>query len=93
MRAARAAGNTTVVTHQVISQPSYRGDDGTPRITPAFLSFSHSKGIAVLTWVVDDPKDMKALIDMGVDGIYTRRPDVMLALLRRLKRQSNPTRP
>lgn len=32
--------------------------------------------------VVDNPKDMRQLIDMGVDGIYTRRPDVMHALLR-----------
>ena len=91
MRAARAAGDTRIVIHQIVSQPSYRGDDGTPRITPSFLAFSHSKGIAVFTWVVDDPKDMKALIDMGVDGIYTRRPDIMLQLLGRNKAESRAT--
>ena len=35
----------------------------------------------MLTWVVDDPKDMTDLIKMGIDGIYTRRPDVMVKLL------------
>lgn len=36
----------------------------------------------MLTWVVDNPKDMRLLIDLGVDGIYTRRPDVLRVLLR-----------
>ena len=34
-----------------------------------------------MTWVVDDPQDISDLIDMGIDGIYTRRPDVMIKLL------------
>lgn len=82
MRAARAAGNTTFVTHQLVGQPEFRSADGTMRITSDYLAYSHSKNIAVLTWVVDDPNDMAALIKMGIDGIYTRRPDVMVKLLR-----------
>lgn len=80
MRTARDAGDTAFTTRQLVSQPSYKAADGTIRITKAFLDFSHSKGIAVLTWVVDDPKDMAALMALGVDGIYTRRPDLMIKL-------------
>ena len=84
MRAARAAGDTTFVTNQLVGQPEFRSADGTTRITPDYLAYSHSKNIAVLTWVVDDPKDMADLIRMGVDGIYTRRPDVMVKLLHKM---------
>ena len=82
MRAARASGDRSFTTRQLVSQPPFRGDDGVKRVTAASLAFSHSKGIAVLTWVVDDPKDMRELIDLGVDGIYTRRPDVLIGVLR-----------
>jgi glycerophosphoryl diester phosphodiesterase len=81
MRAARDAGDTTFVTNQLVGQPAFLADDGTKRISSDYLAYSHSKGIAVLTWVVDDPKDMTDLIKMGIDGIYTRRPDLMVKLL------------
>jgi len=29
----------------------------------------------VLTWVVDDEATLRTLVEMGVDGIYTRYPD------------------
>ncbi|HSB85840.1 MAG TPA: glycerophosphodiester phosphodiesterase family protein [Ilumatobacteraceae bacterium] len=81
MRAARAAHDASFVTNQLVSQPEFVASDGTRRITPDYLAYSHSKNIAVLTWVVDDATDMLDLIDMGIDGIYTRRPDVMVKLL------------
>ena len=84
MRAARTAGDTSFVSHQLVGQPGFVADDGTKRITASYLDYSHSKGIAVLTWVVDDPDDMTDLVNMGIDGIYTRRPDVMVDLLHTL---------
>jgi glycerophosphoryl diester phosphodiesterase len=78
LRAAREAGDLSFVTHQLVSQPPFRGDDGVKRVTPQTLAFSHEMGIAVLTWIVNDPKDMGDLIEMGVDGIYTSRPDLLL---------------
>ncbi len=80
MRAARDAHDASYVTTQLVSQPQYIGPDGTIRVTADSLASAHSKDIAVLTWVVDDPIAMKTLIDMGIDGIYTRRPDVLVAL-------------
>ena len=82
-RAARDAGDLTYRSNQLVGQPSYRGSDGAARVTIESLATSHRSGTAVLTWIVDDPTDMQVLIDIGVDGIYTRRPDVLLALLGR----------
>jgi glycerophosphoryl diester phosphodiesterase len=32
---------------------------------------------------VNDPDEMESLIDLGVDGIITDRPDVLMSLLGR----------
>ncbi len=81
-RAARESNDPNFVTNQLVSQPAFIADDGTRRITTVFLDFAHRHDVAVLTWVVDDPDDLRDLIEMGVDGIYTRRPDLMIDLLR-----------
>jgi glycerophosphoryl diester phosphodiesterase len=78
MRAARERGETNFVTRQLVSQPKFLADDGSKRVTAESLAFSHSLNIAVLTYVVDDPKLLRELIELGVDGVYTRRPDVMV---------------
>jgi glycerophosphoryl diester phosphodiesterase len=82
MRAARESGDTSYRTKQLVSQPRYLSDDGTKRVTAETLAFSHSLNIAVLTWVIDDPQVMRELIELGVDGIYTRRPDLLVSVLK-----------
>ena len=42
---------------------------------------AHSIGIKVIAWTPDKASDMKKLIEMGVDGITTNRPDILLSLL------------
>ena len=81
MRAARDRGDTTFQTAVTVNQPSYIGRDGKPRITQTYLDFAHARGIAVMTWVVDDPAVMRRLVAMGIDGIYTRRPDLLLPIV------------
>ena len=88
IRAAREAGDATFVSAQLVGQPAFLADDGSRRISADYLEFSHHLGTAVLTWVVDDPADMTDLIEMGIDGIYTRRPDVMIQLLRDMGKTS-----
>ena len=44
-------------------------------LTPALVADAHARGLAVLAWTVDDPADMRRLIDMRVDGIITDYPD------------------
>jgi glycerophosphoryl diester phosphodiesterase len=48
---------------------------------PTFVARAHANGHEVHTWTVDDPEVMDQLLDMGVDGIFTNRPDVLRARL------------
>lgn len=52
-------------------------------VTEHFLAGAHRHNIDVHVWTVDDPADMQRLIDLGVDGIITNRPDLLLELLGR----------
>lgn len=55
-----------------IGQPPYREHWADPdRVETA-----HRRGMAVFVWTVDDPSVLRTLAEAGVDGVYTRRPDV-----------------
>jgi glycerophosphoryl diester phosphodiesterase len=61
--------------------PEYSGD--THVVTERFVRGAQRRNIAVHVWTVDDQTDMARFIEMGVDGIITDRPDLLLALLGR----------
>lgn len=42
-----------------------------PFVTGAFLAAAHALGLAVHVWTVNDRASMGALLDLGVDGIFT----------------------
>jgi glycerophosphoryl diester phosphodiesterase len=52
-----------------------------PYTTVAMVRSAHAAGMTVIPWTVDDPATMRSLIDMGVDGIITDRPDVLRNVL------------
>ncbi len=52
-------------------------------ITPAFIRTAHRIGLEVHAWTVDDATQMERLLDLGVDGIITDRPDVLRTVLQR----------
>lgn len=50
-------------------------------VTPGFIRAMHARGVAVQVWTINDPAEMRRLIDLGVDGIFTDRPDVLKEVL------------
>jgi glycerophosphoryl diester phosphodiesterase len=46
-------------------------------LTPALVSESHALGLKVVVWTANQPADMARLIEMGVDGIISDRPDLL----------------
>ena len=50
-------------------------------VTPELVEHLHDRGMAVNVWTVDDPERMRALVEMGVDGICTNLPDVLVRVL------------
>ena len=45
------------------------------------LQSAHDAGLQVHVWTVNDVKEMERLLDLGVDGLVTDRPDVLKSLL------------
>ncbi len=52
-------------------------------MTPAFVKTAHERNLAVEPWTINDAETMKKLIDWGVDGIITDRPDILMEVLGR----------
>lgn len=47
-------------------------------VTAELVDAAHDAGVAIYTWTVDDPDEMRRLADLGVDAIITN--DVALAV-------------
>lgn len=41
---------------------------------PAFLQDSHKRGMAFRLYTVDDPGELKTLVQLGADGVFTNYP-------------------
>ncbi len=50
-------------------------------VTPELVAHCHAHRVQVHVWTINDPETMSDLLDRGVDGIVTDRPDIMASLL------------
>lgn len=51
-------------------------------VTPQSIARAHRAGRKIQVWTIDEPTTMHRLIDWGVDGIITDRPDLLKEVLR-----------
>jgi glycerophosphoryl diester phosphodiesterase len=47
-----------------------------------FVRAAHRRSLEVHVWTIDEQEQMGALLDLGVDGLVTDRPDVLREVLR-----------
>lgn len=62
----------------------YGAESGPKRITVVterFVRNAHRRNVPVHVWTIDDPGEMHRLLDLGVDGIMTDRPEVLRDVL------------
>ena len=50
----------------------YAGD-----VSAAVVAEAHGLGLRVVVWTVNKPEDMVRMIEIGVDGIISDRPDLL----------------
>lgn len=55
--------------------------NGKPVVTPLFVASAKRKGLFIHIWTVNNPKDMRRLIEYGVDGIISDHPDRLLQVV------------
>ena len=60
-------------------------------LTDRLLRTAHRRGKQVHIWTIDDEPELERLIDAGVDGIFTDRPDTLKSVLQGRGRWSEAT--
>nr|WP_281389028.1 glycerophosphodiester phosphodiesterase [Spirochaeta isovalerica] len=52
-------------------------------LTHGFISALHKRGLKVQVWTVNEQDEMRRFLKMGVDGIFTDRPALLLETLKK----------
>ncbi len=67
--------------YQAVQVPEERS--GLRVLTPRFVDAAHNRDLEVHAWTINEVNDMQRMLDLGLDGIITDRPDRLLEVLGR----------
>ena len=73
----------TLNKHEIIDLQTYASGIGVnfDSLTPAFIREMHAAGLHVHVFTVNEPEPIRSLIDIGVNGVFTDRPDVAVEIV------------
>ena len=70
---------------QILGNLSFKPQWWSPNykvVTPENVAYCHKLGIGVVPWTVDDPADMKRMVDCGAEAIISNYPDRLIEVVR-----------
>lgn len=56
-------------------------DRGVPVLDERYVRRAHKAGLKAIVWTIDEPDEMRRLLDIGVDGILTDEPAALKSVL------------
>ncbi len=73
-------GGTSSPAYEAVFVPQRTGP--IPVTTRRFISAARRRNLFVAAWTINDPDDMRGLVDRGINGLITDRPDLALEIVR-----------
>lgn len=71
--------------YPVIQVPVSSG--GITVVTKRFIKILHKRGVKIQVWTINEKEEMKKLYKMGVDGVMTDDPRLLLEVVNQLKKE------
>ena len=71
---------TLIGSYLALQVPARRS--GIEVVTPGFIRRAHGLGLMVHVWTINDPAEMRRLLELGVNGLVTDRADLLRDVLR-----------
>jgi len=79
--AGRVAGHARRVAQVPVRFRAPTRPQGIPVVTERFVGNAHRRDVPVHVWTIDEPDEMHRLLDLGIDGIMTDRPEILRDVL------------
>ena len=75
---------------KILQVPEYRGK--IKILSARFIDYLHKRGFKVQVWTVNSSSEMERFLDMGVDGIFTDKPALLIEIMEERRREEGDRR-